>query len=44
MNDEYYIDISKWLQEECKKYNLSFIDVSKNREEVLENLVNKIIE
>ncbi len=40
---ETYIEISKWIQEECKKYNLPFIDVSKNREEVLENLVNEII-
>lgn len=40
---ETYIEISKYLQEECKKYGLPFIDVSYNREEVLEKLINEII-
>lgn len=39
-----YIEISKWLESECKKYNLTFINVSKNREQVLDNFVKKIIE
>ena len=38
-----YIEISKWLSDECKKYNLQFIDVSFNREEVINNLANKIL-
>ncbi len=37
-----YIDISKWLQSECEKYNLHFIDVSENRDETLKNLAHKI--
>lgn len=43
MHIETYIEISKYLQEECQKYGLPFIDVSKNREEVLEKLINEII-
>ncbi len=39
-----YIEISKWLENECQKYNLSFVNVSKNREQVLDDLVKKIIE
>lgn len=37
-----YIEISKWLQEECKKYELPFIDVSIDREKILKQLANKI--
>lgn len=40
---ETYIEISKYLQNECQKYGLPFIDVSHNREKVLEDLVNKIM-
>lgn len=39
-----YIEISKYLQKECEKYNLPFIDVSQNREHILEDLSNKLIE
>ena len=38
-----YIEISKWLEQECKKYNLPFINVSKNREQVIDNLVQEIL-
>ena len=38
-----YIEISKYLQEECKKYNLTFIDVSKDRENKLRDIANKIL-
>lgn len=38
-----YIDISKWLEVECKKYNLPFVDVSKDREEVIDSLVKNIL-
>lgn len=37
-----YIDISKWFQEECKKYDLPFIDVSENRENILAELADRI--
>ena len=37
-----YIEISKWLQNECKKYGLPFIDVSVEREERLKELADKI--
>ena len=37
-----YIEISKWLQNECKKYGLPFIDVSVGREEKLKELADKI--
>lgn len=39
-----YIEISKWLQSECEKYKIPFIDVSTERDEKLKNLVRKIIE
>lgn len=38
-----YIEISKYLQEECKKYNLTFIDVSEDRENKLRDVANKIL-
>lgn len=38
-----YIEISKWLQKECKNYNLPFIDISNNREKVIENFVKDIL-
>lgn len=38
-----YIEVSKWLQEECQKYDLPFVDVSHNREDVLEKLIKEII-
>lgn len=37
-----YIEISKWLQKECEKYELLFADVSENREERLKKLARKI--
>lgn len=37
-----YIEISKWLQDECQKYKLPFIDVSINREKTLKELADKI--
>lgn len=37
-----YIEISKWLQDECNKYGLPFIDVSVGREEKLKELADKI--
>lgn len=39
-----YIEISKWLQEECQKYQLPFIDISNNRDEVIEKFVKEIIQ
>lgn len=39
-----YIAISKWLKEECEKYTLPFIDISQNREQVIEEVVNRILE
>lgn len=39
-----YVEISKWLKEECEKYNLPFIDISKNREQVVDDFVNKILD
>lgn len=38
-----YIEISKWLQHECEKYDLQFIDISKNREQIIDEFVYKII-
>lgn len=38
-----YIEISKWLQSECKKYNLPFIDISNDREKIIEEFVKEII-
>lgn len=38
-----YIEISKYLQQECEKYNLPFIDVSKDREKILKELSDKIL-
>lgn len=38
-----YIEISKWLQKECEKYHLPFIDISKNREDVIEEFIKEII-
>ncbi len=38
-----YIEISKWLKDECQKYNLPFIDISQNREEVIDNFLKEII-
>ena len=37
-----YIEISKWLQNECDKYELPFIDVSDNRDSILKELADKI--
>lgn len=37
-----YIEISKWLQNECEKYGLPFIDVSENRENKLKELAEQI--
>lgn len=41
---ERFIDISKFLEKECKKYNLPFIDTSYNREEKIDEVVNCILE
>lgn len=38
-----YIEISKWLEEECQKYNIPFIDISRDREKVIDDFVEKII-
>lgn len=38
-----YIEISKWLEKECKKYDLPFVDVSWNREKVLDETVDRIL-
>lgn len=38
-----YIEISKWLQKECQKYNLPFIDISRNREKVIDDFVEMIL-
>ncbi len=37
-----YIEISKWLQKECEKYKLPFIDISNNRDKIIENFVKNI--
>lgn len=37
-----YIEISKWLKTECEKYQLPFIDISEDREKVIEEFVSKI--
>ena len=37
-----YIEISKWLQNECKKYGLPFIDVSVEREERLKRQIKYV--
>ncbi len=41
---EKYIEISQFLEEECRKYQLPFINVSNNREEILKKLANEIIQ
>ena len=41
---EQRINESKYIKEECEKYNLPFIDTSYNRSEKINELVNKIIE
>lgn len=38
-----YIDISKYFQDECKKYQLPFVDISHNREKVIDDLVKNIL-
>lgn len=37
-----YIEISKWLQKECEKYKLPFIDISKNRDKVINDFIKMI--
>ncbi len=37
-----YIEISKWLESECQKYHLPFIDISQNREQVIADFVQKL--
>lgn len=39
---EIFYNLSKYLKQECQKYNLPFIDTSYNRNEKIEELVNKI--
>ncbi len=38
-----YIEISKWLQQECEKYKLPFIDISSNRDKVIDDFVESIL-
>ena len=38
-----YIEISKWLEHECEKYDLPFIDISENRDMIIEEFVNSIV-
>ena len=38
-----HIEDSKYLQKECEKYQIKFIDTSNNREEVLKEIVNYVI-
>ena len=38
------IDFSKYLEEECNKYNIPYFDTSFNREEVLKNIISFIKE
>lgn len=38
-----YIEISKWLQKECEKYNLPFIDISKDRDKTIDNFIKEIL-
>lgn len=35
---------SQYLEEECKKYNIKYVDTSSDREKVLEELANYIVE
>lgn len=37
------IEFSKYLEEECKKYNIKYFDTSKDREKVLEEALKYII-
>ena len=37
------IEFSKYLEEECKKYNLKYYDTSNNRDIVLKEILNEII-
>ena len=39
-----YIEISKFFEAECEKYQLPFIDVSRNRDEVIDKLVAHILQ
>lgn len=39
---EIFYNLSTYLKQECQKYNLPFIDTSYNRNEKIEELVNKI--
>lgn len=38
-----YIEISKFLKDECHRYKLPFINVSNNRDEILKSIANQII-
>lgn len=38
-----YIEISKWLESECEKYNLPFIDISHDRDKVIDDFVKFIL-
>ena len=37
------IEFSKYLEEECEKYGIKYYDTSKNRDRVLEEALNYII-
>lgn len=39
-----FSDISKYLQKECEKYQLPFINTSFNRKEVIDNFVKSILD
>lgn len=38
-----FTNISKYLQEECEKYHLPFINTSFNRKEVIDNFIKSIL-
>ena len=38
------VDFSKYLESECKKYNIKFFDISHNREEVFNSIKEYILE
>ena len=38
-----FTNISKYLQEECKKYHLPFINTSSNREDVINNFIKFVL-
>ena len=41
---ERFYNLSKYLKEECERYQIPFIDTSYNRNEKIENLVHQILQ